>query len=217
MANIDPKSHGTTFNMSHALLIYVLMTEGMVSLPRIMRNILLTRPLKHSRHLLPYPVFISRLASECRVPEYPGDEFYTVREVEMYCPYGDWKGERPRIRRGRLYSLEPSLHEVMRRLDRQERLLLRQSRQIANTQLMIRQAFLETNFIGLECNLLMTAARVPSFRASQDSFLSTQTIWLPRYTYIVKSSPTRCNDMFASAFQRERGDKSMEEAKKGHG
>ncbi|MED6128483.1 hypothetical protein PIB30_098393 [Stylosanthes scabra] len=42
------------------------------------------------------------LASECRVLEYLGDEFYTVREVEMYCPYGDWKGERPRIRRGRL-------------------------------------------------------------------------------------------------------------------
>ncbi|MED6222292.1 hypothetical protein PIB30_062981 [Stylosanthes scabra] len=45
------------------------------------------RVLKHSRHLLPYPVFISRLASECRVSEYLGDEFYTVRQVEMYCPY----------------------------------------------------------------------------------------------------------------------------------
>ncbi|MED6200639.1 hypothetical protein PIB30_087162 [Stylosanthes scabra] len=179
MANIYPKSHGTTFDMSHALLIYVFMTEGVVSLPCIMRNILLTRPLKHSHHLLPYPAFISRLASECRVPEYPGDEFYMVREVEIYCPYGDWKGERPRIRRGRLvppryppqdqqeeqqqpveastapstsaqYSLEPSLHEVMRRLDRQERLLLRQSRQIANTQLMIRQTFPEIDFTSLE-------------------------------------------------------------------
>ncbi|MED6153241.1 hypothetical protein PIB30_099963 [Stylosanthes scabra] len=48
------------------------------------------------------------------------------------------------------YSLEPSLHEVMRRLDRHERLLLHQSRQIANTQLMIRQAFPETDFTGLE-------------------------------------------------------------------
>ncbi|MED6153242.1 hypothetical protein PIB30_099964, partial [Stylosanthes scabra] len=93
MANVDPKTHGTTFDTRHTLLIYVLMTEGVVSLPRIMRNILLTRPVKHSRHLLPYPVFISRLASECRVSEYPGDEFYTAREVEMYCPYGDWKGE----------------------------------------------------------------------------------------------------------------------------
>ncbi|MED6116017.1 hypothetical protein PIB30_096151 [Stylosanthes scabra] len=75
MANVDPKTHGTTFDMSHALLIYVLMTEGVVSLPRIMRDILLTRPMKHSRHLLPYPVFISRLASECRIPEYPGMSF----------------------------------------------------------------------------------------------------------------------------------------------
>ncbi|MED6210248.1 hypothetical protein PIB30_062432 [Stylosanthes scabra] len=55
MANVDPKTHGTTFDMSHALLIYVLMTEGVVSLPRIMRDILLTHPMKHSRHLLPYP------------------------------------------------------------------------------------------------------------------------------------------------------------------
>ncbi|MED6224408.1 hypothetical protein PIB30_083661 [Stylosanthes scabra] len=102
MVNVDPKTHGTTFDMSHALLIYVLMTEGVVSLPRIMRDILLTRPMKLSRHVLPYPVFIPRLASECRVPEYPWDEFYTVREVEMYCPYGDWKGEQPRIHRGRL-------------------------------------------------------------------------------------------------------------------
>ncbi|MED6161679.1 hypothetical protein PIB30_063002 [Stylosanthes scabra] len=78
MANVYRKTHRTTFDMSHALLIYVLKTEGVVSLPCIMKDILLTRPMKHSRHLLPYPVFISRLASECRVLEYPGDEFYTA-------------------------------------------------------------------------------------------------------------------------------------------
>ncbi|MED6138664.1 hypothetical protein PIB30_076513 [Stylosanthes scabra] len=33
MANIDPKTHGTTFDMDHAIMIYVLMTEGVVNPP----------------------------------------------------------------------------------------------------------------------------------------------------------------------------------------
>ncbi|MED6137140.1 hypothetical protein PIB30_062145 [Stylosanthes scabra] len=100
MANIDPKTHGTTFDMDHAIMIYVFITEGVVNLPRIMRDILLVRPMKHSRNLLPYPVFISRLADRYQVPVFAGDIFYEVREQEMFCPYGDWKGEQPRIHRG---------------------------------------------------------------------------------------------------------------------
>ncbi|MED6148094.1 hypothetical protein PIB30_050005 [Stylosanthes scabra] len=48
------------------------------------------------------------------------------------------------------YSLEHSYQQVMRHLERQERLLCHQGRQIANTQLMIRQAFPETEFTSLE-------------------------------------------------------------------
>ncbi|MED6110625.1 hypothetical protein PIB30_044758 [Stylosanthes scabra] len=70
------QQHGTTFDLDHAILIYVLMTEGFVNLPRIMRD----------------------------VPEFPRDEIYHVREQDMYCPYGDWKGELPKVRRGRLIS-----------------------------------------------------------------------------------------------------------------
>ncbi|MED6211196.1 hypothetical protein PIB30_071354, partial [Stylosanthes scabra] len=47
MANIDPKTHGTKFDMKHAFLIYALMIEGDVNLPRIMKDILLVRPTKH--------------------------------------------------------------------------------------------------------------------------------------------------------------------------
>ncbi|MED6114616.1 hypothetical protein PIB30_079052 [Stylosanthes scabra] len=145
MVNIDPKPHGTTFDMDHAILIYVLMTEGIVNLPRIMRDVLLKRSTGNSRNFLPYPV-----------PEFPRDEIYHVREQDMYCPYGDWKGEEPKVRHGRLipppqappapqeeqpppspppqpaaYEIpsssvrrppEPSLREVMRCLRRQERL-----------------------------------------------------------------------------------------------
>ncbi|MED6208829.1 hypothetical protein PIB30_048811 [Stylosanthes scabra] len=95
-ANIDPKTHGTNFDMKHALLIYVLMAGVEVNLSYNMRDILVLRSTKHSRHLLPYPVFISRIAARHELPEFPNDKFYTVRPVDMYVPYGDWRGERIR-------------------------------------------------------------------------------------------------------------------------
>ncbi|MED6109852.1 hypothetical protein PIB30_037326 [Stylosanthes scabra] len=140
MANIDPKTHGTKFDLKHAFLIYVLMTEGDVNLPRIMRDILL-------------------------VPEFPNDKFHVIRLVDTYVPYGDWRGERVRgpVRQRRqpppqdepaeqLPQLETSAtpfaptqpatdhsyQQIIRHLETQERLLRRQGRQIANTQLMIR-------------------------------------------------------------------------------
>ncbi|MED6113431.1 hypothetical protein PIB30_070710 [Stylosanthes scabra] len=95
--NIDPKQHGTTFDMNHAILIYVLMTEGVVNLPRIMRDVLLKRPTGNSHNLLPYSIFIARLIIRYQVPEFPRDEIYHVREQDMYCPYRDWKGEQSSI------------------------------------------------------------------------------------------------------------------------
>ncbi|MED6200056.1 hypothetical protein PIB30_081580 [Stylosanthes scabra] len=184
IANIDLKQHGITFDINHAILIYVLMTEGVVNLPHIMRDVLLKRPVGNSCNLLPYLVFIARLAIRHQVPEFPRDEFYNVREQDMYCPYGDWKGEQPKVCRSRLIPLrkhlqfnnqsiekssnhhhhqqllrspphqssacpEPSLREIMRHLERQERLLRRQGRQLQNTQNMIRQAFPDTVFTSL--------------------------------------------------------------------
>ncbi|MED6149666.1 hypothetical protein PIB30_064716 [Stylosanthes scabra] len=147
--NVDLKQHGTIFNLNHAILIYVLMTEGVLNLPHIMRN---------SRNLPPYLMFISRLASRFQVPVFAGDVFYEVREQDMFCPYSDWKGEEPKVRRGGVippprqpqvqqeeqqqpspatseipstsaqYLSEPLLQEIMRHLEKQERLLRRQSR-----------------------------------------------------------------------------------------
>ncbi|MED6188671.1 hypothetical protein PIB30_088053 [Stylosanthes scabra] len=102
IANIDPKQHDTTFDLNHAILIYVLMTEGVVNLPRIMRDVLLKRSTGNSRNLLPYPVFIATLAIRYQVPEFPRDEIYHVREQDKYCMYGDWKGEQPKVCCGRL-------------------------------------------------------------------------------------------------------------------
>ncbi|MED6141469.1 hypothetical protein PIB30_103726, partial [Stylosanthes scabra] len=82
MANIDPKTHGTTFLLEHALLIYVLMTEGVVNRPRIMWDIMLKRPTGNSRHFLPYPIFVLRLATQFQVPDFPGDEKVKIREQD---------------------------------------------------------------------------------------------------------------------------------------
>ncbi|MED6225108.1 hypothetical protein PIB30_090567, partial [Stylosanthes scabra] len=141
-----------------------------------MRDILLVRPTKHPNHLLPFPVFIMRVANRCEVPEFPNDKFHVIRPVDTYVPYGDWRGERVRglVKQRRQpppqdepakqlpqpeTSAAPSAHtqpatdhsyqQIMRHLERQERLLRRQGRQIANTQLMIRQAFPNTVFEGL--------------------------------------------------------------------
>ncbi|MED6223805.1 hypothetical protein PIB30_077727 [Stylosanthes scabra] len=96
MANIDAKTHGTKFDLKHAFLVYVLMTEGDVNLPRIMRDILLVRPTKHPNHLLPFSAFIMRVANRCEVPEFPNDKFHVIRPVDTYVPYWDWRGERVR-------------------------------------------------------------------------------------------------------------------------
>ncbi|MED6152825.1 hypothetical protein PIB30_095712 [Stylosanthes scabra] len=86
-----------------------------------MRDILLVRPTKHPCNLLPYPVLISRLAHRYEVPEFPNDAFYNVREVDMYIPFGDWRGER----------------------------VWGPDRQIARTQAMICRAFPSVDFTGL--------------------------------------------------------------------
>ncbi|MED6140252.1 hypothetical protein PIB30_091414 [Stylosanthes scabra] len=169
MANIDPKTHGTKFDLKYAFLVYVLMIEGDVNLPRFMRDILLVRPTKHPNHLLPFPVFIMRVANCYEIPEFPEDKFHVIFPVDTYVPYGDWRGERARApaRQCRQpppqdhqadqppqaetsaapsasaqYSLEPTMHDIMRRFDRQDR-------QIAKTQAMIHLAFPQTDFTGV--------------------------------------------------------------------
>ncbi|MED6218751.1 hypothetical protein PIB30_029461 [Stylosanthes scabra] len=169
MANIDPKTHGTKFDLKHAFMIYVLITEGVVNQPRLMRDILLVRPTKHPNHLLPFPVFIMRVANHHEVPEFPDDKFYIIRLMDTYVPYWDWRGERARaLARQRRqpppqdhsadqlpqpetsaapsasaqYSLEPTMHDIMRRFNRQDR-------QIVRTRAMIRRAFPQTNFSGM--------------------------------------------------------------------
>ncbi|MED6225865.1 hypothetical protein PIB30_097774, partial [Stylosanthes scabra] len=87
IANIDPKQHGTTFDMNNAILIYVLMTEGVVNLPRIMRDVLLKWLTRNSRNLLPYCT-TGQQVSSTRIPK--GRDLQCTKQ-DMYFPYGDSK------------------------------------------------------------------------------------------------------------------------------
>ncbi|MED6200176.1 hypothetical protein PIB30_082556 [Stylosanthes scabra] len=121
MANMDPKTHGTNFDMKHALLIYVLMTQG-------------GEPSAHDeghpigsldKAPLQPPTISSRGASPgtgkaTQAASSTGSAIRatsTTRDIgHTFCSSPD--------------SLEPTMHDVMRRLDRQDR-------QIARTQAMI--------------------------------------------------------------------------------
>ncbi|MED6183736.1 hypothetical protein PIB30_040456 [Stylosanthes scabra] len=163
MANIDPKTHGTKFDLKHAFLIYVLMTKGDVNLPRIMRDFLLVRPTKHPNHLLPFPVFIMWVANRCEVPEFPNDQWTDTGErvrgpvrQRRQPPSQDEPAEQlhqPETSAAPSASAQPAIdrsyQQIMRHLEMQERLLHRQGRQITNTQLMIRQVFPDTIVEGL--------------------------------------------------------------------
>ncbi|MED6200701.1 hypothetical protein PIB30_087843 [Stylosanthes scabra] len=128
MVNIDPKIHGTTFDLDHALLIYVLMTEGVVNLPQIMRDVLKKGLTGNSRNLLPYPAFISSLATQHQVPEFPRDEIYKAPpapQEEKPPPSPTPQPVASEIPSSSVRLLpEPSLREVMRYLRRQEHLQL---------------------------------------------------------------------------------------------
>ncbi|MED6201384.1 hypothetical protein PIB30_094411 [Stylosanthes scabra] len=103
-----------------------------------MRDVLLKRPMGNSRNLLPYPVFIARLAIRHQVPEFPRDEIYNQPEQqeEQQPPPPSAASEIPSSSIQR--PPEPSLREIMRYLERHERLLRRQGGQLQNTQNMIR-------------------------------------------------------------------------------
>ncbi|MED6111505.1 hypothetical protein PIB30_052835 [Stylosanthes scabra] len=66
-----------------------------------MKEILVLRPTKHSRHHLPYPVFISRIAACHELPEFPNDKFYTVRPWQEGDLDYDSEPERTLLRRRR--------------------------------------------------------------------------------------------------------------------
>ncbi|MED6146997.1 hypothetical protein PIB30_039955 [Stylosanthes scabra] len=81
-----------------------------------------------------------------QVPKFPGDEFYKEEQQQQQRPPPASEIPSTSVQ----HPPEPSLQEIMRHLKRQDRLLRKQGCQLQNMQIMIRQAFSETVFIGLE-------------------------------------------------------------------
>ncbi|MED6140756.1 hypothetical protein PIB30_096487 [Stylosanthes scabra] len=141
-ANIDPKTHGTNFDMKHALLIYVLMAGGE---PRIMSypSFPMTSSTLSGPWILMFPMVI-------------GGEREPGHQQRRQPPPREEPAEQlpqPETSAALFAPTQPATdhpyQQIMRHLERQERLLRRQGRQIANTRIMIRQAFPDTVFEGL--------------------------------------------------------------------
>ncbi|MED6139157.1 hypothetical protein PIB30_081255 [Stylosanthes scabra] len=86
VCNIVPTRHETTFSIDHILMIYALMKGMSVSLPRIMFSNMNTNPTKSKKHMLPFPMFITKWAEEANVPTYPGDEIRKIPKGQQFFP-----------------------------------------------------------------------------------------------------------------------------------
>ncbi|MED6187906.1 hypothetical protein PIB30_081037 [Stylosanthes scabra] len=91
VCNIMPTRHETTLGADHILLIYALMKGITVSLPGVMVSAMNEDPTKYKRQLLPFPMFITKLAEEAGVPTYSEDEIFNVPRAQQFFPYGIWK------------------------------------------------------------------------------------------------------------------------------
>ncbi|MED6186402.1 hypothetical protein PIB30_066354, partial [Stylosanthes scabra] len=149
VCNIMPTRHETTLGADHILLIYALMKGVTVSLPGVMVSAMNEDPTKYKRHLLPFPMFITKRAEEAGVLTYSGDEIFNVPRAQKFFPYGIWKKDEevkrdptppapapvppPAARTtrtntpasSRSSSSQPSRNELMRALRRNERVMLR--------------------------------------------------------------------------------------------
>ncbi|MED6115047.1 hypothetical protein PIB30_086418 [Stylosanthes scabra] len=128
IANIDPKQHGTTFDLNHAILIYVLMTKGVVLFKRPTRN---SRDWKGEQP----KVHRGRL-----IPPSPAP---SIQQAEQHPPFPPPQPATSEIPSSSVLRLpDPSLRKVMRYLHRPERFQL-------YTQSMLRDAFPDTTFRNL--------------------------------------------------------------------
>ncbi|MED6223650.1 hypothetical protein PIB30_076134 [Stylosanthes scabra] len=143
VCNIVPTRHETTLGVDHILLIYALMKGMTISLPGVMVSTMDMDPTKSKKHLLPFPMFITKWAEEAKVPTYPGDEMLKIPKGQQFFPYRVWKEETEAaanpippplpspvahidiLTSCNVGSPEPSWKELMRALKRNERVMRR--------------------------------------------------------------------------------------------
>ncbi|MED6223227.1 hypothetical protein PIB30_071898 [Stylosanthes scabra] len=86
---LDPAQHDNTLSHSTAIMIWALMEEKRIILPRVLKDAV------HKVHVgkrqsLALPFLIMKIAHSNGIPQWPGDEMFHIPRAARYIPYGDW-------------------------------------------------------------------------------------------------------------------------------
>ncbi|MED6186559.1 hypothetical protein PIB30_067866 [Stylosanthes scabra] len=97
---VHPIKHHTTFSMNMALLFYTLINGGEINLAWMIRDFMYHADVGASDQQLPFPLLITKLAAACDVVPSPEDEYLDIPEKDRDCPFGDWRCEKRKARKG---------------------------------------------------------------------------------------------------------------------
>ncbi|MED6201423.1 hypothetical protein PIB30_094834 [Stylosanthes scabra] len=137
VCNINPTKHETTLSMEVVILIYALMRDMPVCLASVMRYAMNADPTKSKTHLLIFPMFITKWARDNNVPRFLGDIMVKIPKSQQFFPYGKWREDDEEVAPlippsaapvdvptpSAPSSPEPSRKELMRALQRNERIM----------------------------------------------------------------------------------------------
>ncbi|MED6189715.1 hypothetical protein PIB30_098712, partial [Stylosanthes scabra] len=86
---LDPAQHDNTLSHNTAIMIWALMEEERIILPRVLKDAV--HKVHAGKHQsLALPCLIMKIAHSNRIPQRPGDEMFHMPRAARYIPYGDW-------------------------------------------------------------------------------------------------------------------------------
>ncbi|MED6127008.1 hypothetical protein PIB30_083948 [Stylosanthes scabra] len=86
---LDPAQHDNTLSHSTAIMIWALMEEKKINLPRVLKDAV-HKVHAGKRQSLALPCLIMKIAHSNRIQQWPGDEMFYIPRAAWYIPYGDW-------------------------------------------------------------------------------------------------------------------------------
>ncbi|MED6190817.1 hypothetical protein PIB30_109693, partial [Stylosanthes scabra] len=86
---LDPAQHDNTLSHSTAIMIWALMEEKRINLPRVLKDAV-HKVHAGKRQSLALPCLIMKIAHSNRIHQRPSDEMFHIPRAARYIPYGDW-------------------------------------------------------------------------------------------------------------------------------
>ncbi|MED6140306.1 hypothetical protein PIB30_091892 [Stylosanthes scabra] len=86
---LDPAQHDNTLIHSTAIMIWALMEEKKINLPRVLKDAVY-KVHAGKRQSLALPCLIMKIVHSNRIQQRPGDEMFHIPRAARYMPYGDW-------------------------------------------------------------------------------------------------------------------------------